>query len=112
MATYYIVQNDAEQVMDAWLKNADKTAIDLTDATQVHLHVGKAGGGAADTIVDAAATVVSPATAGHVRYTWKGTNTIAAGDYDAEFEIRWPGGVIRTVPSKKPFKVVIGAEVA
>ena len=112
MATYYIVQNDAEQVMDAYLKNADKTAIDLTDATQVHLHVGKAGGGVADTTGDAAASVIGDPTLGHVRYTWKGTNTIAAGDYDAEFEVRWPGGIIRTVPSKKPFKVVIGAEVA
>lgn len=112
MATFYVKQNDAEQVMNAWLKNADKTPIDLSDASQVHLHVGKAGGGVADTIVDAAVTIVAPATEGHVRYTWKAANTLLAGEYDGEFEIRWPGGIIRTVPSKKNFKIVIGPEVA
>jgi hypothetical protein len=111
MATFYVKQNDAKQLMTMYLKNADDTAIDLTDASQVHLHVGKKGD-VVSKIVDAACVIVAPKTAGKVRYTWVAANTIEAGEYDGEVEIRWPDSTIRTVPSKGNFKVVIGPEVA
>jgi predicted metal-dependent enzyme (double-stranded beta helix superfamily) len=109
MATYYLTQNDAGVTMTATLKNADGTAIDLTDATVV-FHCGQAGD-AANAIVDAAAVVLDGA-AGRVAYAWTAADTAEAGTYDAEFQISW-GTVIRTVPSRSgAFKVVIRPEVA
>ena len=99
MATYYLTQNDAGVTMTATLKNADGTAIDLTDATVV-FHCGQAGD-AANAIVEAAAPSSTTA-----------ADTVEAGTFDAEFQLSW-GTVIRTVPSRSgAFKVVIRPEVA
>jgi hypothetical protein len=109
-ATFYLTQHDVAVVMNATLKNADDTAIDLTGAT-VTFHCG-AEGDPDSAIVKAAASIVGSPVNGRVSYTWTAADTAEAGTYDAEFQLSW-GTVIRTVPSRSgAFKVVIRPEVA
>lgn len=112
MSTFYCKTNDNLVEMVAYLKNSDGTYIDLTTATQVHVHIGIAGGGAAEKIVDAACTVVT-ALEGKVRYWVKAADTAhEAGEYDLEFEVRWADGTIITVPSKDNATFKLGDEIA
>lgn len=113
MATYYLVQNDAGVTLTATLKNADLTAIDLSDADSVTFHLGTEGD-SRNVLIEGLCTIVTPAS-GIVRYTFTAANTalLEGGQtYDAEFEINWADTVIRTVPSKAGgFKVVVKGEV-
>ena len=111
-ATFYLTQHDVAVVMNATLKNADGTAIDLTGAT-VTFHCG-AEGNPDSAIVKAAASIVGSPVNGRVSYTWTAADTAEAGTYDAEFQLSYAAGtVIRTVPSRAgAFKVVIRPEVA
>jgi len=111
MATFYLTQSDAGVSMTATLKNADGTAINLTDAT-VKFHCGMEGD-PDNAIVDATAVIVAAST-GRVRYTWTAADTAEAGEYAAEWQLSWAAGtVVRTVPSRAGgFKIVIRPEVA
>ncbi len=112
MATFYMKQNDANTDMYATLKNADDTVIDLSTASKVKFHVGYEGD-VASKLIDANCTIVNAAT-GRVRFRWTASHAaLEPGTYDAEFEITWPDGTIRTVPSKSgQCKVVIAGEIA
>lgn len=111
MSTFYVKTNDALIEMVAYLKNADGTAIDLTTASQVHVHVGIAGGGSADRIIDGACTIID-ADEGKVRYWVTAADTDHdAMDYDLEFEARWADGTIITVPSKGNATFKLGSEI-
>lgn len=111
MSTFYVKRNDNLVEMIAYLKNGDGTYIDLTSATQVHIHVGVPGGTAAERIVDAACSVVTPLE-GKVRYWVLAVDTAHdAGEYDLEFEVRWADGTIITVPSKDNATFMLGDEI-
>lgn len=93
---YEIKRGDLEPPLDATLKQADGSAIDLTTAGSVkalirHAHSGVVAVNRAITIVDAAA--------GKVRVTWATGETDVAGPYELEAEITWFSGRPQTVPS-------------
>ena len=111
MSTFYIKTNDAKVTMVAYLKNADGTAINLSTATQVHVHVGRAGGGVSDLIINGVCTIVT-ALEGKVSYSVTAVDTAHdADDYDLEFEVRWGDGTIITVPSKGNATFKLGDEI-
>lgn len=104
MADFYLKQNDTKPSIQATLKNADGTAIDLTDAT-VDFHMSLNG----VNVVDAAAVVVT-ALSGIVRYDWAAADTDTPGTYDIEWEITFVDASIRTVPNSRHDKLVIYPE--
>jgi TPP-dependent indolepyruvate ferredoxin oxidoreductase alpha subunit len=111
MATFYLVQNDKNITMTTTLKDAEGSAIDLTDAT-VTFHLGYEGE-PSSVLVEGLCTIVD-AENGRVSYTWtaEDTNLEAGVTYDAEFQIAYGESVIRTVPTKSGgFKVVVRGEV-
>lgn len=71
--------------------------VDLTTATAVTF-IMRLTGSTGSPKVDAAATVVAP-TGGTVRYDWVGTDTDTAGNYQAEWQVTWPGGKKQTFPT-------------
>ncbi len=81
-------------MLDATLKNADGSAVNLTGAA-VTFHMRKRGATTAK--VDAATTIVD-AVAGTVRYSWAADDTDTEGMYDAEFEVVDSAGEIQTFP--------------
>lgn len=53
------------------------------------------------------AAVIVDAVAGSVRYDWTGTDTDTVGSYRALWEITYPSGQTRSVPSTGYLRVVI-----
>lgn len=99
---FTIKQGDTLPPLVAILREADLTPIDLSDATSVKLAIkGPVTWKKDCSIVDAPE--------GKVSYSWVSGDTSTNGQYEAEFEITWPGG-IQTVPNDKYFQIVIVTE--
>lgn len=107
--TFYIKQNDTTPSIKATLKDGDGTVINLTDAS-VRFHMRKID--STTSVVDAAGSVVSPATSGIVQYDWSASDTATAGMYSAEFEITYGDGKIETFPNSDYIRVEILDDIA
>lgn len=106
--TFYIKQDDTSPELQATLKDADGTAIDLTGAT-VRFHMRQSGSTTAK--VDAAATVVTAAS-GIVKYTWSAADTDTEGRFEGEFEVTYADGSIETVPNTGYIPIRIRGDIA
>ena len=98
---FYIKKGDTAPSVEATLKRADNTPIDLSDASSINFHMGA---------LDEAAVIVD-AEAGTVRYDWQASDTEAAGVFEAEFKITWGDGREQTVPNRGSIKVYITEDV-
>lgn len=107
MADFYLRTGDVLPVLQATLQDANGNIIDLTTAVSVKFRMEQPGDGAAP-VVNAAATVLV-AQEGSVEYQWQPADTANAGDFDAFFQIFWPGSPnqAQTVPNMTPLKVRI-----
>ena len=86
MTDFTVGQGDLLPAISAQLVDENGDPVDLTDAT-CKFHMSKGG----VVKVDAAATIVTPAT-GIVRYDWVTADTDEAGEYDAEWEVTYTTG--------------------
>lgn len=101
---FYIKQNDTSP---AFLYQTIP-AVDLSGAAVVFTM--RLRGGNASKINRAACSIVSPATAGAVRYDWQIGDTDVDGDYDAEFEVTYADGSVETFPNGGHISVKITGE--
>jgi len=63
------------------------------------------------TIVAAAAAILNPPTDGKVSYRPTGTQTAVPGIYKCEWEVTFPGGIIKTIPEGRLYrKAIVGAD--
>ena len=83
MQILVIFKGDVNFARDFLLKKPDNTAYDLTGHT-ANFKMTTVYGGTAK--INAAATIVSPATEGRIRYTFIGTDTDTTDRYHAEVE--------------------------
>ena len=101
---------DADWVMAQGDRLPDITAqlaingvpIDLTDATVTFLMISINHA----VQVEGYAEIVD-AERGNVRYVWGEEDTLAVGDYVAEWEITFDSGKKQTLPTKRPFTIHI-----
>lgn len=91
---FTIKQGDTLPLLERTLQDANG-AIDLSNAAAVRFHMYS--GAAAK--IDAACSVVAPATSGVVRYTWASADTDTVGTYYSEFEVTYLDGTVITVPN-------------
>lgn len=98
MADVTITQGDTRPSLAATLTDGAGVAVSLVGATVRFLMEPIAGGAL---VVDAAATVVSPA-AGTVRYDWVTADTDAPGLYLGKFVADFGGGQVQSFPNDTP----------
>ncbi|HEX7050014.1 MAG TPA: BppU family phage baseplate upper protein [Longimicrobiales bacterium] len=106
MAEFWVKRNDVGGTISTTLSDATGP-VDLTGAT-VAFHLGRAGQPA---LVSAAATVTNAA-GGVVSYTWAAGDTDTEGDWQAEWEVTFPSGEVRTFPNDGYDTVHIRADLA
>lgn len=103
---FYIKQNDTAPSVRAILKDGSGTVINLTSAS-VRFHMKDLAG---TVKVDAAATIVDPASSGIVQYNWAGSDTDTTGTYYAEFEVTYSDGTIESFPNDGNIGILITKE--
>lgn len=97
MVDFYIKQNDTRPNLEAQLKQANGTPINLTTANDVRFHMKVRN----DTTVKTnALCTIANATFGNVQYAFTNTDTNTAGHYYGEFVINYSDGKVQTVPTK------------
>jgi hypothetical protein len=104
---YLMKRNDRMPSLETTLYNGS-VPLDLTAATSVKM-IAK-GFGATTPKIDAAMTVVAPATGGVVRYDWLAADTDTAGTYRLEFEVTWNTGKKQTIPNHGYDELVIAED--
>lgn len=75
----------------------DGTVVDLTDASEVRLHIGDKWG---NRIVDEAVTILDP-TVGSVSYEWQAADLARIGPFLYEYEVTWSDGAVTTYPDDR-----------
>jgi len=109
MADIELVEGDQHPSPRVQLVDEDGTAIDLTTATGVTVHMAPKYGGAAGVFDDVACTVITAST-GIVQFAWPAASTADAGDYWLRWTVTWPGGVEQTWPASGGIHVQIAAD--
>lgn len=98
-------RNDTKDVIGYSVTHADGTPVDLTGAS-VRFIMGKGK----TLLTNAAATIVN-ATSGSVEYALSENDTLAAGVFNAEFEVTFSNGKVKTYPNNGYIKVNIEANI-
>ncbi len=112
MAKHYdfkIKQGDTLPVIESLLTDSAGAAIDLTTATVVTFRMRTKDGGTL--ALAGSATILTPATAGRVRYTWNVADTLTPGEYEADWHITFSGGGTATFPNGSYLRVLIQPDV-
>ena len=110
MPNFNIIYLDTLPTLSVTLYHATSTAIDLTNATNVKLHILKYADGegnavSGSTVITKTMTIASPTTSGVVSYSFVAadygstSSTLGAGYYWIEFEINGPSSAKLTVPT-------------
>lgn len=103
MVDFYIKQGDTLPTLDATLTQANKQPISLAGVTQVLFKMRNSAG---TTVINSPA-IITNASKGKVSYAWQASDTLLAGNYEAEFEVYFDGGTIETIPNNDYIEVCI-----
>ena len=91
---FSIKQNDTSPSLQATLKDASLSPVDLTGAT-VMFHMKSVDG----TVKVDQEMTITDATGGVVRYDWQSGDTDTVGSYYVEFEVTYADASIETFPN-------------
>lgn len=100
-------RNDTAPFFTATCTDSAGDAVDISNST-VRFHMRDTSGAIK---VDAAAEIVS-GPAGTVKYEWTADDTDQAGFFQAEVEVTFADGTIRTFPTTKHALVLIVGDIA
>lgn len=106
MAAFRIKKGDLLPKISGTCEDANGP-VDLTTASSVRFLMGLPGS-STNKVAAPAAFVSKPD--GTVEYAWVSGDTDTVGEYDAEFEVTWPGTKPETFPNRGYIKVSITAD--
>lgn len=109
MADIELVEGDRHPSPRVALVDEDGTAIDLTTATSVTVHMAPKYGAGPAVFDDLACTVID-ATEGHVEFDWPALSTDTPGDYWLRWTVTWSSGREQTWPPSGGIHVQIAAD--
>jgi hypothetical protein len=101
--SFEIKENDTSPALEGILRDGFGSPINITAATIV-INMRLQPGGAVK-INGGSMSVVGSAVNGRVRYAWSASDTDTPGIYEAEIQITFAGGAVRTIPPKGYFIV-------
>jgi hypothetical protein len=104
---FYIKEGDRLPSLTSILKDGDGSVIDLSSAS-VSFYMKLPNSTALK--VSSTATIDS-SSEGQVTYAWSTVDTDTAGDYVAEFEITFSGGLRQSVPNDNEIQVHIRSDI-
>ena len=107
---FKIKQNDTSPDLEGILRDGFGSPINITGATIV-LNTRLQPGGTVK-VNGGSMAVVGSAVNGRVRYVWTASDTDTAGIYEAEIQITFSDGTIRTIPAKGYFIVDVTDDIA
>lgn len=107
MADFSLKAHDRLPSIAAQFVDASAAPVDLTNAIAVTFIMSTAD--KKDVRTNSSATVVDAPT-GKVRYDWQTVDTATPGDYLAEWQVTWLGGLKQTFPSESYNTVSIIAD--
>lgn len=102
---FTLKQNDTSPSIQATLKDASGSAVDISGAT-VKFHMKSIDG---TLKIDEAATVVN-ASGGVVKYDWTSADTDVVGTYYAEFQVSYADLTVETFPNSGNIVIQIKPE--
>jgi BppU N-terminal domain len=103
--TIQLKRNDTKDIISYTLTNLDGSVVNLTGAT-VRFMMGKGK----NLVTNASATITNAAT-GQVQYTMSESDTLLSGIFNAEFEVTFSNGKVKTYPSDGYIMVKIQANI-
>ena len=107
---FEIKQNDTSPALEGILRDGFGSPIDITGATVV-LNTRLQPGGTVK-VSGGSMGAVGSAVNGRVKYSWVAADTDTAGIYEAEIQITFSNGKIRTIPPKGYFIVDVTDDIA
>lgn len=107
---FQIKQNDTSPALEGILRDGFGSPINITGATVV-LNTRLQPGGAVK-VNGGVMGAVGSAVNGRVKYNWTASDTDTAGIYEAEIQITFSNGKIRTIPPKGYFIVDVTDDIA
>lgn len=107
---FAIKQNDTSPALEGILRDGFGSPIDITGATVV-LNTRLQPGGAVK-VNGGSMGAVGSAVNGRVKYSWLAADTDTAGTYEAEIQITFSNGKIRTIPPDGYFTVEVTDDIA
>lgn len=111
MADFTIRQNDLLSPISGVLRDPAGALVDLTQVgTTVKFQMVLASD--LSIKINAAATIVAPATDARVRYDFAGTDTSTAGDYLATWEVTFPSTKKQTFPTDSDLSIKVFRDLA
>lgn len=107
---FEIKQNDTSPALEGILRDGFGAPIDITGATVV-LNMRLQPGGAVK-VSGGTMGAVGSAVNGRAKYSWTASDTDTAGIYEAEVQITFSNGKVRTIPGKGYFIVDVTDDIA
>ncbi|MCK5624936.1 hypothetical protein KAI04_03790 [Candidatus Pacearchaeota archaeon] len=102
--SFKIKKNDTQPVISATLQYNDGTAINLTEATDIHFNLGNLQ----YEPLTSGACIITGSTTGQIEYRWEGvTDTGSVGTWFGEFQVTFGAGSILTLPNNHDLKIEV-----
>ena len=107
---FEIKENDTSPALEGIIRDGFGSPINITGATVV-LNTRLRPGGAVK-VNGGAMAAVGSAVNGRVKYNWVAADTDTAGIYEAEIQITFSNGKVRTIPPKGYFIIDVTDDIA
>lgn len=105
--THKIKQNDTAPKIQATLRDGNDDVVNLASCAVVFIMKAL---GATTPKVNRGAAVIDNAAGGVVSYQWVAADTDTVGEYDAEWEVTFPSGLVETFPNDDYNRVIVTEE--
>lgn len=109
---FYLKEGDTSPAIKFQLQDEDRNPVNIAGFEQLRFHMQKTDSVNPTVLADTSSGVSAvDADKGIVQYEWDEGDTDRAGEYEAEFQVRFSGGDVETFPNRRDIKVEIEEQI-